>query len=121
METKKKLAPLKGFKFIEFHREFAYFFHDYELNELSAIEEKPGVAPSAARLANVAQEAKSAKALLALSSLHSPENHLKKFSELSDISYKRLPIMVQKKGEGDSIAKLQALIAGTLLNAKPKP
>lgn len=101
---------------IEFHREFVYFFAAYGISSLGAIEEKPGVPPSAARLAERAKEAKAAGVKLALGALHSPERHLQKFQELSGIPYKRVPVMVQRSGAADSIEKLQDLLADTIIN-----
>lgn len=127
----KKLKPLqylaKGRPMvIEYHKEFTYFFDVYGLKSFGSIEDKPGVPPSATRLADVAKRAKEAKVCMALGALYSPENQLKKFSEISGIPYKRMPAMVQKNNEQfNSIEKLQnalveALLGCPSLSAKDK-
>jgi len=101
---------------IEYHKEFSYFFAAYGLNLLGSIEEKPGIPPSAAHLADVAQRAKAAQVKLALSPFYGPEKHLKKFSEISGIPYRKLPTMVQvMDAKLDSIEKVQNYIADTII------
>ena len=58
-KLKPYLAALKGPAIIEYHKEFSYFFYAYEIQSLGSIEEKPGVPPSAGRIAEVALTAKS--------------------------------------------------------------
>ncbi len=103
--------------FIEFHREFIYFFNTYGLKSIGAIEEKPGVPPSAARLAERARQAKNEHVRLALAAIHAPSRHLRKFEELSSVPFRQVPVMVQKNGPTNSIEKLQNLITDTVLDA----
>ncbi len=103
---------------IEYHKEFSYFFDAYGLRSFGAIEEKPGVPPSAARLAEVAKAAKSSDVKLAIGALFSPERHLRKFTEISDIPHAKLPTMVQTKNPDlDTIEKLQHHIADAILQS----
>ena len=51
---------------MEYHQEFAYFFKDYGLTSAGAIEELPGVPPSAARIVRAAMDAKNKKSALYL-------------------------------------------------------
>jgi zinc/manganese transport system substrate-binding protein len=115
----KKLKPLQRTAlpaFAEYHKDFTYFFNSYKLKSYGAIEDKPGVPPSAARLAMTAQAAKANDVRMALGALHSPEKHLRRFSELSGIPFKKLPTMVQPLNKDlDSIEKVQHYIADTIL------
>lgn len=127
----KKLKPLQFLSrgrpiVMEYHKEFSYFFDLYGLKSFGSIEDKPGVPPSGTRLAEIAKAAKSAKVCMAFGSLYSPENQLKKFSEISGIEYKKMPTMVQKSNDKyNSIEKLQnaladAVLSCSLLSAKDK-
>src|SRR6185503_4127517 len=58
-----QLAPFKGAKVVTYHRDFVYLADRFGLQVLATLEEKPGIAPSAAHLAEVistmkAQDAK---------------------------------------------------------------
>lgn len=100
---------------IEYHKEFSYFFDVYGIKTLGSIEEKPGVPPSAARLAEVASRAKLHHVNCAIGALFSPEKVLEKFSELSGIAHKKVPSMVQVKNpDWDTIEKVQEAIASAL-------
>ncbi len=119
---KKLMAAKERSKFqpvaVEYHKEFSYFFEAYGLKSFGSIEEKPGVPPSAARLASVALGAKAAKVKLAISALYSPEKHLAKFAEMSGIPYQKLPTMVQPKdSKFNSIDKVQNHIADTIIQS----
>jgi zinc/manganese transport system substrate-binding protein len=116
-----KLAILRktDAAFIEYHKEFTYFFNVYKLKSAGSIEEKPGVPPSAARLAQVAALAKQAGVRLAIGAPQSPEKQLRKFKELSGIAYEKLPDMVQVEDSSiNTIEKLQERLAGALIKVK---
>lgn len=117
-EIVSKLIPLKGKALIQFHKEFTYFFEEYRLTGDTAIEEKPGVPPSSARIAQVSNEAKIKKIVLAIGAPHSSTKHLEKFSEISGIPYIKVPSGVQKEDtSADTIWKLQNRLADDLLRA----
>lgn len=104
---------------IEYHKEFTYFFDSYGLKSVGSIEDKPGVPPSGIRLANIAKQAKDAKVCLAFAALYTPENQLKKFSEISGIAYKKMPSMVQKDNEAyNTIEKLHSALADALISCE---
>ena len=70
---------------MEYHQEFAYFFSDYGLTSAGAIEELPGVPPSAARVVRAAMDAKNKKVSVVLAGLYAPKNILNRFSEISKL------------------------------------
>ncbi len=103
---------------VEYHQEFSYFFAEYGIRSLGSIEEKPGVPPSAARIANVAATAKKEGVLIALAANHSPENVMRRFKELSGIEFRQMPVAVLKSSdENNQIEKLQEEIASAIINA----
>lgn len=93
---------------IEYHREFTYFFAALGIVSAGSIEEKPGVPPSAGRLAQLAVELKAQRVPLAVGSLYSPERHLIKFTEITAIPHERWPHMVQSQDTNlNTIEKVQ--------------
>jgi zinc/manganese transport system substrate-binding protein len=119
LSSKVKLASLTKEIFTEYHKDFGYFFKAYGLKSMGSIEDKPGVPPSASRLASVAQQAKSLNVISAMCTNHSPQRHLKKFSELSGISVLRVPGGVQRDdARFDSIEKVQRFLVGEIVKLK---
>lgn len=98
MRARGRLAPLLAGKtgpvLIEYHKELAYFLDTYKLTSLGSIEEKPGVSPSAGRLAEIAQSAKAAGITLAVAGDTAPKKTLERFSELSGIPVQVVPLSV---------------------------
>ena len=109
---------LESLRFIEYHQDFTYFFAAYGLRSIGAIEEKPGVPPSAARIAQAATWAKAEAVRLALAATHHPESTMSKFSEISGIPNRRWPVMLRPSDEKfDRIEKLQRYYVDQLIAA----
>lgn len=102
---------------IEYHKEYAYFLEEYGILSLGSIEEKPGVPPSAGRLAEVSAQAKSAGVIVALGADYNPQKTLEKFRDMSGISLAIVPTMVQEKTGIKTYDGLQQYIADQLLKA----
>lgn len=118
-------AGLSGKKLLamEYHKEFAYFFKAYQIPTFGTIEEKPGVPPSAGRLAQIGLDAKKAGVTVALAAQHAPDRSLQKFTELSGVPVKKVPVSAGREGSGAApLEKLQdALIDAVLSGAVPAP
>jgi zinc/manganese transport system substrate-binding protein len=104
----KKLEPVRQVQaasgrplVIEYHREFTYFFAEYGLDSLGAVEEKPGVPPSAGRIGTLAQSMRAAGVRLILAADYSPTGALERLSEMSGAKLLRLPTMMQARGIND--------------------
>lgn len=110
----KKVDLSKPF-IIEYHREFSYFFDEYALKSFGTIEEKPGVSPSAGRIAEIAIAAKNAGVKVVLATDYSPAKVIKKFSEISGIPVLTVPTMVQPATKFDSYEKVQNYIVDELV------
>ena len=106
---------LKDFDFSkkvsQYHKEFTYFFHYYGIQSSEAIEEIPGVPPSAARLAVISEQMKDQGVLLALYSPYHSRRYMEKFHKISKIPIVKLPASIQKKGVFNTYEKLQLGIA----------
>lgn len=93
--NKAKLAPIaakfQGPFVIEYHKEFSYFDEAYGLRCMGTIEEKPGIPPSAGRIAEISLAAKSAGIKVAFAGEYAPKNVLSRFKELSGIPVLQLP------------------------------
>ncbi len=114
-----KAAGAQSFRIMPYHSEFAYFFKDYNLISTDSMEEKPGVAPSAGRLAKMVAYAKAQKVTMLLASETHPQDVLKKFQELSGIPVVIVPVTI-KPGTtfADGFALQDALVSKILEHAK---
>lgn len=112
-DAKKELsASLRKGKVLEYHKEFTYFFNSYGLESLGSLEEKPGMPPSAARIAKVAQLAKENKVTVLLATTSAPHKVLERFQELSGVPVVQVPSYVQSfdKSSAKNIIDLQKVL-----------
>lgn len=121
-EIKAKLEPFRAAQqgkplLLEYHKEYAYFLAEYGLLSFGSLEEKPGMPPSAGRLATVGSSAKAAGVKLVLAADYNPEKTLARFQEISGIPPVIVPTMIQAKGAATSYPELQKHIADALLKA----
>jgi zinc/manganese transport system substrate-binding protein len=116
------LLPKTAPPVLEYHREFSYFFADYGLQSAGTLEEKPGLAPSAGRIATVATLAKRRKVALLVAGLWAPKAHLDRFTELSGIPAVALPISSRPGTEYADYPRWQRYLVTTLAThlAPPK-
>jgi zinc/manganese transport system substrate-binding protein len=116
-ENRKKIAPLlkESPSLIEYHREFVYFTHAYGLRSIGSIEEKPGVPPSAGRIAQIAREAKESGVKLALAAPYAPPGALQRFREISGIPTVVVPTSVQAQNGPKDYPELQSRLVQALL------
>ena len=113
------VAPLKGKRFMEYHENFAYFFHEFGLNTDGAMEELPGVPPSAGRLARVIKRAKERGVTLMLVTDSASPGAVRKFRQSSGIPVLNLPVSILSKGEpGDYPALLVSMAKKMVDSAK---
>ena len=117
VESQAKHERLKTYKFLEYHKDFGYFFDAYGLNAVGALEAVPGVPPSAGRLGKTSISAKKEMVQLLIASSHNPTNVLKRFSTMSDVPFIKVPTSIQTQGEINDYAKLQHHIAESILQA----
>jgi zinc/manganese transport system substrate-binding protein len=104
----------------EYHREFAYFLAAFDLKSAGSIEEKPGVPPSAARLAQAAASAKAAGAKLVVASTHDPARTLDRYRELAGVPVLVLPTLSRSDADPrDPPALLTQLIEACAKALKP--
>lgn len=121
---KKKMTDLqtelsksvKKVKVMEYHKEFTYFFNAYGLESIGSLEEKPGMPPSAARLAQVAKLAKDNKVAVLFATPSAPHKALERFTELSGVPVVTVPSYVQTSGNSDAktIEGLQKLLVKSI-------
>lgn len=116
---RKKLSSARDKKFIEYHREFTYFFKEFNLHTVGAIEKVPGVPPSAGRLARVSIQSKKIKVSLALASISSPKKLTDKYQAMSKVPVARLPIsIIEGKGPKNYFQLLNLITNIILKKAK---
>jgi len=107
-------SKVKKDKVMEYHKEFTYFFRAYGLESVGSLEEKPGMPPSATRIAEVAQMAKDNKIQVLFATPSAPHKTLERFQELSGIPVVTVPSYIQSSGNGNSIEALQNLLMKAL-------
>ena len=99
----------------------SYFIADYGLISLGAIEDKPGVPPSAQRILQVAKLASENNVHVVLTTSYNPKNILERFSALSNVSYITLPSMLNPSQGIKDFGVLQEMIADKIIaSLKPK-
>ena len=105
------VAPLKNKRMMEYHENFAYFFEEFGLSTDGALEELPGVPPSAGRLARVTMRAKQRGVVLLLVTDSTPPSTIRKFRESSDIPILNLPVSILSKGRPGDYPELLVSMA----------
>ena len=66
VEWQKLMAPFKGAKIVTYHNDFMYFAERFKLEVVETLEPKPGIAPSAAHIAQVIAKMNAQKARVIL-------------------------------------------------------
>ncbi|MFS4459461.1 metal ABC transporter substrate-binding protein [Bdellovibrio sp. HCB2-146] len=107
-------GQVKAKKVMEYHKEYTYFFAAYGLSSAGSLEEKPGMPPSAARIAEVAKLAKEQKVAVLFASPSAPHKTLERFKELSGVPVVVVPSYVTNKESTNSIEKLQTLLVNSI-------
>ena len=108
------IASISGPVLMEYHKEFAYFLETYGLRSFGSVEEKPGVAPSAGRLAEVALAAKGAGVRFVLAGETAPKKTLEKFTELSAMPVAVVPMSVQPHAKVKDYPAFQEYLVDTV-------
>lgn len=120
-ENKAKLAPfserLQKPVLMEYHEEFAYFLDAYGLISTGSLEEKPGVPPSAGRLAQVAVAAKKSGIVLVVAADTAPKQTLKRFEEMSKLPVIQLPMSLYPEGGFSDYEKFQNHLVDSVVEA----
>jgi len=114
-EISELLKPIKKTNFMQYHKEFSYFFEEYGIKSLGAVEAVPGVPPSAGRIARVSFRAKRFKVKAVLGSLTSPKRVLNKINESVGIKTLQLPLSIIKNSKYNTYESHQKFLAESLL------
>lgn len=110
-----KFGVLTGKWLMEYHEEFTYYLRDHGIESWGSLEAKPGVAPSAGRLAQVAMAARKSGVQVLLAADYAPKQTLARFSELSGIPVVSVPTSGRTNSMG--YVALQNHIANALVEA----
>lgn len=123
-EGEKRLRPVlagKNIQIIEYHKEFSYFTNVYKLQNFGSVEEKPGVLPSAGRLAEVATAAKAAGVSIVLAAETAPKKTVERFTELSGIPAVIVSMSMQPSRNVTDYATHHYLIIDAVVKALGAP
>jgi zinc/manganese transport system substrate-binding protein len=87
---KSALSKIQAPQVLEYHKEFSYFFNLYGISSWGSLEEKPGVPPSAGRIAEVSVNAKNNHLKGILAAEYNPQKTLDRFNESSGVPVLKL-------------------------------
>jgi zinc/manganese transport system substrate-binding protein len=124
MLSRLKAANIQGQKarFAAYHSEFSYFAKSFGLVLHNTIEEKPGLLPSAGRLAKVADGLKADNVSIVLAARFASPRTIRKFEELSGLSVGVVPVsVIPNSVEGaNNYQKLIENIVETVISVSEK-
>ncbi len=118
------LAPFRGSEVVSYHRTFNYFLRRFELKGFGYVEERPGIPPSPAHLADLTKAMKAAGVRLILHESYHDRANSELVARRSGATVAVLPTSVNGTKETDSYEKLiDALVAAVsnTLQRKPSP
>jgi zinc/manganese transport system substrate-binding protein len=90
-EWETKLAPLKGTKYIEFHKNFDYFLQRFGLIVLDTIEPLPGIPPTSKHTIELIKKIKSEKVAKILHDVYHSSKCTKLISQKTDVPWVIIP------------------------------
>lgn len=107
---------VKKVRVMEYHKEFTYFFNAYKIESAGSLEEKPGMPPSATRIAQMAKLAKESQVAVLFATPTAPHKVLERFHELSGIPVVVVPSYIQITGKTNakSIEELQKILVKSI-------
>ncbi len=110
-ELRKKLAPFKGTKVVQYHQSWDYFCTEFGLEIVGSLEPKPGIPPSPSHLAQVVSTAKRERARLMLIEPYYPKRPVQFVSSKTGAKVLRLPFYVGgKKGIDTYLENLRYIV-----------
>ena len=90
-EWAKKLEPLKGKKYIEFHKNFDYFLERFGLVVLDTIEPLPGIPPTSKHTIELIKELKTEKVAKILHDVYHSSKATRLISQKTDVPWIVVP------------------------------
>jgi zinc/manganese transport system substrate-binding protein len=114
--VKKAAGPV----LLEYHREFGYLLDLYGLRSIGSIEEKPGVPPSAGRMAEIGSKAKASGVKLILATDYNPRKTVERVAEISGAKPLIVPSSVQPDGAFKDYLQLHEHIVDAIASSLGK-
>ncbi len=110
-KLKKKIAPYKGTKVIQYHQSWDYFCPEFGLEVVASLEPKPGIPPSASHLAEVVRTARREGVKLMLIEPYYPKRPVQFVARETGAKILRLPVYVGgKKGINTYLGNLTYVV-----------
>lgn len=110
-EWQKMVAPLMGVKVVVHHKAWVYLFDWIGMEEVAALEPKPGVPPSAGHLAKIKQQMKMAPAKMVIRAAYQDANASNWLQQHAGVKAVELPFTV---GGSEKASDLFGLIDDTV-------
>lgn len=106
---------------LEYHREYSYFLKSFGYQSRATLESKPGVSPSAGRIAEVGTAARREKTLFLLSAPYYPKGVHAKFTEISGVPVLEMSTQWVPSAFPSPLAQRRALVTRMIEAAKAAP
>jgi zinc/manganese transport system substrate-binding protein len=107
-----RLAPLRGSRVVVYHRSWVYFLDFAGLEEVGALEPKPGIPPSPDHVAGLIRKVQGLGVKLVLQESFYPTQLSSLFARKSGAQLKVLPTMVGAGGAESYTELIEALVKG---------
>jgi zinc/manganese transport system substrate-binding protein len=120
----KVLRPYTHLRLMEYHKEFGYFLRAYGFPSAEPLEEIPGIAPSAARIASASHAANKLGVRVLLAAPFAPPGILKKFKDLSQIPVLTLSTQMTREDLSAGYPQFHEILVRELVKSlanSPKP
>lgn len=101
----KKFAPYRGLRVAVYHQEFTYLAERFGIEVVAAIEEKPGVPPSAAYLKEIVDLLRTEDVRIILTAPFNDQSYARSVAEKIDGRVVRMPISVNSEAGVDTYEK----------------
>lgn len=123
LKQKLKMAGIhdERARFIQYHKEFEYFAHSFGMRTIAEIEDKPGMKPSASRLAEIGKLAVNNDVKMILASVHASKTVVRKFEDVSGKKVQVVPVSLTNFHEDEAYTTLLDNIAERLIQAQSTP
>ena len=116
-EWLKRAAPLHGMKFISYHKQWCYLAEFFGMTELNAVEEKPGIPPSAGHRDRLVAQMKIEGVRLIVIASYDPRKIPERVARMSNAHLVQLPADVRGSPAATDYFKLMDTILSELLTA----
>ena len=105
-EWNEKLEPVKGITVVEYHKNYDYFLHRYEMKLLGTIETLPGIPPTSKHIASLEKKIASGSVRFIIQDVYHPDDAANHLAGKYNIRLVKIPHDVSAVAEAEDIFTL---------------